>query len=87
MQIVMARVLVDDQEETFQFSTQVLGFEKPLVQDANPFTSFGLADAQEEYQRLQEAGVRITQLPVTMGPVTTAVFYDTCGNLIQMAQK
>lgn len=87
MQIVMARVLVDDQEETLQFSTQALGFEKPLVSEGNPFTSFGLADAQAEYQRFQEAGVRITQSPVTMGPTTTAVFYDTFGNLIQMAQK
>lgn len=87
MQIVMARVMVDEQEETIQFSTKVLGFEKPLVEDGNPFTSFAMADAQAEYLRLQEAGVRLTQPPVTMGPVTTAIFYDTCGNLIQMAQK
>jgi hypothetical protein len=26
-----------------------------------------------------------TQEPSTMGPVTTAVFDDTCGNLIQIA--
>lgn len=87
MQIVMARVLVDEQEETLQFSTQALGFDKPLLPEGSPFTSFGLADAQSEYQRLQEAGVRITQPSVTMNPVTTAVFYDTFGNIIQMAQK
>jgi hypothetical protein len=28
---------------------------------------------------------RFTQEPVAMGPVTTAVFDDTCGNLIQIA--
>jgi hypothetical protein len=33
------------------------------------------------------AGVRFTQPPVEMGPVATAVFDDTCGNLIQIAQK
>jgi hypothetical protein len=30
--------------------------------------------------------VVFTQPPTHMGPVTTAVFDDTCGNLIQMAQ-
>jgi hypothetical protein len=29
----------------------------------------------------------VTQPPVTMGPVTTAVFEDTCGNLLQIAQR
>ena len=91
MQIVMARLLVDEQEETLQFSTKVLGFEMALMQDGMPFTSLGssfaLSADPAEYQRLQEAGVRITQPPVTMGPVTTAVFYDTCGNHIQIAQK
>ena len=29
-------------------------------------------------------GVRFTQPPTEMGPVTTAVFDDTCGNLIQL---
>jgi hypothetical protein len=30
--------------------------------------------------------VRFTQEPAEMGPVTTAVLDDTCGNLIQIAQ-
>jgi hypothetical protein len=29
--------------------------------------------------------VRFTQEPAEMGPVTTAVLDDTCGNLIQIA--
>jgi hypothetical protein len=41
---------------------------------------------QAEYQRLSALGVRFTQPPVAMGPVTTAVFDDTCGNLIQIVQ-
>ena len=32
-------------------------------------------------------GVRFTQEPLDMGPVTTAVFDDTCGNLIQIASQ
>jgi hypothetical protein len=31
--------------------------------------------------------VRFTQEPTEMGPVTLAVFDDTCGNLIQIASK
>jgi hypothetical protein len=36
---------------------------------------------------LRQAGVEFTQPPVAMGPVITAVFADTCGNLVQIAQK
>jgi hypothetical protein len=31
--------------------------------------------------------VRFTQPPADIGPVTTAVFDDTCGNLIQIAAE
>jgi catechol 2,3-dioxygenase-like lactoylglutathione lyase family enzyme len=61
-------------------------FKRALVEDGIPFTSFGVKDVNAEYKRLVGAGVRFTQPPVDMGPVTTAVFDDTCGNLIQMAQ-
>jgi len=62
-------------------------FKRALVEDGIPFTSFGVDDIHTEFQRLQAAGVHFTQPPVDMGPVTTAVFDDTCGNLIQIAQK
>jgi catechol 2,3-dioxygenase-like lactoylglutathione lyase family enzyme len=62
-------------------------FKLALVADGIPFTSFGVKDVNAEYKRLVGAGVRFTQPPVEMGPVITAVFDDTCGNLIQMAQK
>lgn len=62
-------------------------FKRALVADGIPFTSFGVDDVQEEYERLQAAGVQFTQPPVEMGPVRTAVFDDTCGNLIQIAQR
>lgn len=62
-------------------------FKKALVEDGIPFTSFGVDDVQAEYDRLRNLGVHFTQPPVAMGPVTTAVFDDTCGNLIQIAQK
>lgn len=62
-------------------------FKQALVEDGIPFTSFGVDDIQAEYKRLQALGVHFTQPPVAMGPVTTAVFDDTCGNLIQIAQQ
>ena len=62
-------------------------FKRALVEDGIPFTSFGVDDVQAEFDRLRAAGVRFTQPPVAMGPVTTAVLDDTCGNLIQIAQR
>ena len=61
-------------------------FKAALVEDGIPFTAFAVEDVQREYERLRGLGVRFTQEPTTMGPVTTAVLDDTCGNLIQIAQ-
>ncbi|MCC6618307.1 MAG: VOC family protein [Chloroflexi bacterium] len=58
-----------------------------LVEDVVPYTSFGVEDVQSEYDRLVQLGVEFTQPPTPMGPTTTAVFDDTCGNLIQIAQR
>jgi catechol 2,3-dioxygenase-like lactoylglutathione lyase family enzyme len=62
-------------------------FKEALVSDGIPFTSFAVDDAAAEFARLERLGVRFTQQPAEMGPVTTAVFDDTCGNLIQIAQR
>jgi catechol 2,3-dioxygenase-like lactoylglutathione lyase family enzyme len=59
-------------------------FKAALVNDGIPFTSFAVDDVHAEFDRLQGLGVRFTQEPTEMGPVTTAVFDDTCGNLIQI---
>jgi catechol 2,3-dioxygenase-like lactoylglutathione lyase family enzyme len=56
-----------------------------LVADGIPFTSFAVDDVHAEHQRLTELGVRFTQEPTEMGAMTTAVFDDTCGNLIMIA--
>jgi catechol 2,3-dioxygenase-like lactoylglutathione lyase family enzyme len=60
-------------------------FKRALVEDGIPFTSFAVDDVQAEFERLRAMGVRFTQDPLAMGPVTTAVLDDTCGNLIQIA--
>jgi catechol 2,3-dioxygenase-like lactoylglutathione lyase family enzyme len=62
-------------------------FKRALVEDGIPSASFAVKDVNAEYQRLRSASVHFTQPPVEMGPVTIAVFDDTCGNLIQIAQK
>jgi catechol 2,3-dioxygenase-like lactoylglutathione lyase family enzyme len=59
-------------------------FKEALVADGIPFTSFEVPDVQAEFERLRGLGVTFTQEPAVMGPVTTAVFDDTCGNLIQI---
>lgn len=62
-------------------------FKAALVEDGIPYTSFGVQDVDAEFRRLKGLGVTFTQEPAVMGPVTTAVFDDTCGNLIQIAQQ
>jgi catechol 2,3-dioxygenase-like lactoylglutathione lyase family enzyme len=62
-------------------------FKRALVRDGIPFTSFAVDDVNQEYERLKAKGVRFTQPPTDLGMVTTAVFDDTCGNLIQIATQ
>ncbi|MBA2954106.1 VOC family protein [Nocardioides sp. MAH-18] len=59
-------------------------FRDALVADGIPYTQFTVDDVAAEHERLAALGVRFTQEPTEMGPVTTAVFDDTCGNLIQI---
>ena len=62
-------------------------FKDALVADGIPYTSFAVDDVHAEYERLKGRGVRFAQEPTAMGPVTTAVLDDTCGNLIQIATQ
>ena len=58
-----------------------------LVEDGIPFTSFAVDDVEAEYERLVARGVRFVQPPTDLGTVITAVFDDSCGNLIQIAEE
>jgi catechol 2,3-dioxygenase-like lactoylglutathione lyase family enzyme len=62
-------------------------FKTALVEDGIPFTSFAVEDVAAEHKRLEALGVTFTQPPTDYGTVITAVFDDTCGNLIQIAQE
>jgi catechol 2,3-dioxygenase-like lactoylglutathione lyase family enzyme len=59
-------------------------YKQGLVADGIPYNSFAVPDVQAEFDRLTALGVRFTQPPTQMGPVTTAVLDDTCGNLLQI---
>lgn len=62
-------------------------FKEALVQDGIPYTMFSVDDIEAEHERLTRAGVLFTQPPTKHGDVMTAVFNDTCGNLIQIIQQ
>lgn len=62
-------------------------FKEALMSDGIPFTSFAVDDVRKEFERLVGLGVVFAQEPAEMGPVVTAVFDDTCGNLIQIAHQ
>ena len=62
-------------------------YKAALVDDGIPLTSFAVDDLEAEFTRLSDLGVRFTQPPTSMGPVSVAVLDDTCGNLIQLMQR
>jgi predicted enzyme related to lactoylglutathione lyase len=47
---------------------------------------FFVDDIQKEYQRLASRGVKFTMEPMQTPGSSTAIFDDTCGNLIQITQ-
>ena len=51
-----------------------------------PFGSTAVRDIAAEHRRLEGLGVRFTQQPTDPGSVIAAVFDDTCGNLIMIAE-
>ena len=59
-------------------------YKTALVEDGIPAAQFAVDDVRAEFERLSALGVKFTQEPLDMGPVTTAVLDDTCGNLIQI---
>ena len=60
-------------------------FKEALVADGIPFTSFAVDDVAGGVRAAVGAGRALHPGAAEMGPVTTAVLDDTCGNLIQIA--
>ncbi|MCY4068942.1 MAG: VOC family protein [Acidimicrobiaceae bacterium] len=59
-------------------------FRDALCADGIPSAQFTVDDVAAEHERLRAAGVEFTQPPTDLGTVVSAVFDDTCGNLIQI---
>lgn len=60
-------------------------YREALSADGIPCASFAVDDVPKEVERLKTLGVNFTQETLQMGPATTAVLDDTCGNLVQIA--
>jgi predicted enzyme related to lactoylglutathione lyase len=59
-------------------------FQEALFKQGIPATAFEVGDIEQEHRRLENRSVVFTQTPTPQGPVTIAIFADTCGNLIQL---
>lgn len=86
-------VVAPDQKEGVELLLEpsahsaVSPFKRELKKDGIPFTSFEVENIDEEFDRLQSLHVEFTQEPTPAGEVITAVFDDTCGNLMQIIQR
>jgi predicted enzyme related to lactoylglutathione lyase len=61
-------------------------YRKAIYDGGIAAAAFAVTDIQKEFERMKKLGVRFVMEPTQMGPVTQAVFDDTCGNLIQIFQ-
>lgn len=61
-------------------------YQKALFEAGIPATAFISRDIHGEFQRLKARGVQFRGEPVSMGPITTVLFEDGCGNLINLVQ-
>jgi catechol 2,3-dioxygenase-like lactoylglutathione lyase family enzyme len=61
-------------------------FQDAMFKQGIPLAAFEVTDIAGEFARLTARGVAFTRQPTAAGPVTLAVFADTCGNLIQLYQ-
>lgn len=61
-------------------------YQRTLFEAGMPVTAFVTADIAADFARLTAAGVVFRGAPVAAGPVTTVLFEDTCGNLINLVQ-
>ena len=61
-------------------------YQKALFEAGIPATAFLTTDIASEYERLSKKGVKFRSTPKSMGPISTVLFEDTCGNLINLVQ-
>lgn len=61
-------------------------YQKALFDAGIPITAFISKDIHNEFNRLSNLGVKFRGEPKKMGPITSVLFDDTCGNLIDLVQ-
>jgi len=61
-------------------------YQRALHEAGIPLAMFFVDDIQDEYKRLEALGVAFRGPPTEAGSVKTAIFDDTCGNLIQICE-
>jgi catechol 2,3-dioxygenase-like lactoylglutathione lyase family enzyme len=78
----------DDIELSLEPNNNPAASEYPIAlhQQGIPITAFYVMNVHEEYERLKSIGVIFQTEPQDVGSDITAMFDDTCGNLIQIYQ-
>jgi glyoxylase I family protein len=61
-------------------------FQDAMFAQGIPLAAFEVTDIAREFDRLRQRGVAFLRPPAQAGPMSLAVFADTCGNLIQLYQ-
>ena len=61
-------------------------FQEAMFSQGIPIAAFEVTNIAGDFARLTAQGVAFTRQPTEAGPVTIAMFADTCGNLIQLYQ-
>jgi catechol 2,3-dioxygenase-like lactoylglutathione lyase family enzyme len=61
-------------------------YQRARCRDGIPATSFESSDIHADFETLLSRGVVFRTPPAEAGPVTVALFDDTCGNWIQLHQ-
>ena len=85
-------VISPDGAEGVELVLEPLGFppshdyQKALYNAGIPITAFLSNDIQAEYKKLRSLGVIFRGEPQAMGAITSVLFEDTCGNLVNLVQ-
>jgi catechol 2,3-dioxygenase-like lactoylglutathione lyase family enzyme len=61
-------------------------YQQALFEAGIPALALITHDLQAEYDQLTKLGVKFRGEPQSVGVITTVVFEDTCGNLINLVQ-
>jgi predicted enzyme related to lactoylglutathione lyase len=62
-------------------------YQKAIYDSRIPANIFKVEDVRKEYDRLKKRGVSFVMPPARTGPAVSAIFDDTCGNLISISQQ